>query len=313
MMKRFASLILLAAGTIHAQNQKEMTLQLQRDVSLLQEQLRTMQRNQDEKFAAITESLRNTLDQVNRLNSTLAVTQASLNEKLGDINRQVAAPISAVGAKVESMSDQFLGLSNTIADLNSRIGKLDAKVAELQKMVQVMQQPVAAPPPAAGAAPGDSAAAGVGAGSPAGVTVPSAGKLYNDAQRDFSAGSYDLALQGFQEYVKNYKTTQMAADAQFYIGEIHSRRENFDLAVKEYDKVIDDYSDSSRVANARYMKGVALMKLGRRSDAKKEFQTVVDKFPGSELAPRAKQYLKALGVNTSRAPAPVTKKTIRRK
>ncbi len=306
-LKTFVVLTIAANGLLSAQNQKEMTLQLQRDVTLIQEQLRTMQRAQDEKFAAITESLRNTLDQVNRLNATLAVTQATLNDKMGEINKQVSAPMTAVGSKVESMADQFQSLSNTIADLNSRIGKLDAKVVELQKMVQAVQTPVAPPPSSTTNPP----AAG---GGSAAATVPPAQKIFDDAQRDFSAGSYDLALQGFQEYVRNYATTQMAADAQFYVGEIYSRREDFDNAIKEYDRVINDYSDSSRVPNARYMKGIALMKLGKRSDAKKEFQTVVDKYPGNELAPRAKQYLKALGVNTSQAPTPVTKKaTVRRR
>ena len=305
-MNRFATLgllVLAAAESLRAQNQKDMVVQLQRDMALVQEQVRTMQRTQDEKFAGITESLRNTLDQVNRLNSTLAVIQSNINEKLGEINKQVSGPLNAVGSKVESMADQFQSLSNTIADLNSRIGKLDAKVVELQKIVQATQQPVVAPAPAGAVTTPPAGAAG----------VPPAEKIYVDAQRDFSAGSYDLALQGFQEYMKNYATTQMAADAQFFIGEIYSRREDFEAAIKEYDRVIDNYSDSSRVANARYMKGIALMKLGRRSDAKKEFQTVVDKYPGNDLATRAKQYLKALGVTTTQAPAPVTKKAVRRR
>ena len=300
-------LALVAAGSLCAQNQKDMIVQMQRDMALVQEQVRTMQRTQDEKFASITESLRNTLDQVNRLNSTLAVTQSNINDKLGEINKQVSGPLNAVGSKVDSMADQFQSLSNTIADLNSRIGKLDAKVVELQKMVQVMQQPVVAPP--AGNNNTAPPAAVPGNNNNGAASVPPAEKIYVDAQRDFSAGSYDLALQGFQEYVRNYGTTQMAADAQFFIGEIFSRREDFDTAIKEYDKVIESYSDSSRVANARYMKGIALMKLGRRSEAKKEFQTVVDKYPGNDLATRAKQYLKALGVTTTQAPAPVTKKT----
>jgi tol-pal system protein YbgF len=307
--KRFltVALVLLPASAplLPAQNQKDMIIQMQRDMSLMQEQIRTMQRTQDEKFAAITESLRNTLDQVNRLNATLAVTQATLNEKLGDITKNVSAPISAVGTKVDSMADQFQSLSNTVADLNSRIGKLDAKVVELQKMIQVMQQPVAPPP---STVPGGAPAAGGSA------TPPPAEKLYDDAQRDFSAGSYDLALQGFQEYLKNYGTSQMAADAQFFIGEIFFRRDDFEGAVKEYNKVIDNYADSSRVPNARYMKGVSYLKLSRRSDAKREFLYIVEKYPGHQLTPKAKDYLKVLGVNTSQAPAASgAKKTVTRK
>ena len=316
MMKRFTKfcfLAIAATGLLSAQNQKEMTLQLQRDVTLIQEQLKGMQRTQDEKIPVIHENLRNVLDLVTRLNASIAVLQSGMNEKLAEMNKQVAGPMNAVGTKVESMADQFQSLSNTIADLNSRIGKLDAKVVELQKMVQAVQAPVVVPPPST--PPAGAAANSGGAPAPISVaTVPPAQKIYDDAQRDFSAGSYDLALQGFQEYVKNYSTTQMAADAQFYIGEIYSRREDFDNAIKEYDRVIAEHSDSSRVPNARYMKGIACMKLGRRSEAKKEFQIVVDKYPGNELAIRAKQYLRALGVTTTQAPAPVTKKaTVRRR
>jgi tol-pal system protein YbgF len=325
MMNRLKRLVLLGMACLmaaSAQSQKDMTLQLQRDVTLLQEQLRAMQRTQDEKFGSIVESLRNTLDQVSRANQTVAVIQSSMGEKLAEINKQVSGPMTAVGSKVDSMADQFQSLSNSIADLNSRIGKLDARIVELQKMVQAVQTPVvvppaSTPPAAASGSSANSSGASTAAAAPATgnpAAVPPAQKIYDDAQRDLSAGSYDLALQGFQEFVRNYGTTQMAADAQFYIGEIYSRREDFETAIKEYDKVISDYSDSSRVANARFMKGVACMKLGRRTLAKKEFQTVVDKYPGNELANRSKEYLRALGVTTTQAPTPVTKKaTVRRR
>ncbi|MBS1831779.1 MAG: tol-pal system protein YbgF [Acidobacteria bacterium] len=297
------SIVLGASGILAAQNQKDMIIQMQRDMGLLQEQVRTMQRTQDEKFAGITENLRTTLDVVNRLTATLAVTQKDLNDKLGEITRNVSSPMTSMGGKVDSMADQFQGLSNSVADLNSRIGKLDARVAELQKMLQVIQAPPTAPP--AGDGGSGSAAASVnpgGAGNP--TSLASAQKIFDDANRDMLAGSFDLALQGFQDYLKNYGNTQQAADAQFYIGEVYFRRDDFDSAVKEYTKVMDSYPDSSRVADAHFKKGMALVKLGRRTDAKKEFQTVVDKFPGNPLVARSKDYLKALGVNTTQAPAP---------
>lgn len=297
---RFTSLLLVGsfmAATLAAQNQKDMIVQIQRDMALMQEQVRTMQRTQDEKFAAINESLRNTIDLLNRVNERLAVTQANMNEKLGEVTKNVSAPLTSVGTKVDSMADQFQSLSNTVADMNSRIGKMEAKVVELQKMVQAIQVPVTPPP---SPAPQQ---------QPQAAGPPPADKIFEDSQRDFSAGNYDLALQGFQEYLKHYGTTQQAADAQFFIGEVFFRRDDFDGAVKEYDKVIVDHSDSSRVANARYMKGVSLLKLSRRTEAKKEFQTLIDKYPGNSLVPKAKDYLKALGVNTAAAPSPSTKKT----
>lgn len=299
------SLVLGASGILGAQNQKDMIIQMQRDMGLLQEQVRTMQRTQDEKFAGLTENLRTTLDVVNRLTATLAVTQKDLNDKLGDITRNVSSPMTSMGGKVDSMADQFQGLSNSVADLNSRLGKLDARIAELQKMIQVIQTPPSAPPAGDGGGSAAAASLNPGNGGVAGSVPPgSAQKIFDDANRDMLAGSFDLALQGFQDYLKNYGNTQQAADAQFYIGEVYFRRDDFDNAVREYGKVMDNYPDSSRVADAHFKKGMALVKLGRRTDAKKEFQTVVDKFPGNPMVTRSKEYLKALGVNTTQAPAP---------
>jgi tol-pal system protein YbgF len=301
MMRSIGLLMLLGSGALMAQSQKDMILQLQRDMSLLQEQVKALQASQNERFTSLSTEFRVATELVQRLNATLAVQQASMTEKLNDITKNVSAPVAAVGSKVDSMADQFQSLSNSVADLNSRLGKVDAKIVELQKMVQAIQQPVAPPP---GAAP---------TGGTGGTSVPPAEKIYNDAQRDFTAGNYDIALQGFQEYLRNYGTTQLAADAQYFIGEVYFRRDDFEGAVKEYDKVIDNYSDSSRVANARFMKGISLMKLTRRSEAKKEFLTIVEKFPGHELVPRSKDYLKVLGVNTSQAPSAATKKSPVRK
>ncbi len=308
-MRRHTGLLILlsvSAGSsaLLGQSQKDMIIQLQRDMATVQDQLKALLQKQDEKFTvvndrqvALSTNLLSTLEEVRRLNATLAVTQATLNEKLGEITRNVSAPMNSIGSKVDGMADQFQSLSNSVADLNSRIGKLDAKVVELQKIMQTAGQTLTPPSSGGGTTPPG------GSGTP-----PPADKIYEDAQRDFSAGNWDLALQGFQGYLHNYGTTLQAADAQFYIGEIFFRRDDFPGAVEQYDKVINNYSDSNRVPNARYMKGVSLLKMSRRSDAKKEFLTIIEKYPGNPLVPKAKDYLKVLGVNTSQAPAPTAAK-----
>lgn len=299
-----------------AQSEKDMLRALQRDVTALTEQLRTIQQtqaSQNERMTAINENVRSALDVTTRLGQSLGGLEVTVRERLGEINKQVTQPLSGVSTKVDSMADQFQGLSNSVADLNARIGKLDQKVVELQKMLQAMpaSSPVAPP-----ATPGGGSAAGGGSpttpsGGGTASSVPPADRLYTDAQRDFSGGNYELALQGFKEYLKVYPDTLLAADAQFYIGEIHARRDNFEDAVKAYDAVIQTYSDSSRVPNARYMKGVALVKIGRRSDAAREFKIVSEKYPSHELAPKSRDYLKALGVTTTQAPG--SKKTSARR
>ena len=306
-MRLIPSALLIAAicPVVFGQNEKEMIRALQRDITAMQEQIKNVERTQstqNERLTAINENIRSALDVSTRLSQSLGGLEVTVKEKLGDITRQVSQPMSGIGTKVDSMADQFSNLSNSVADLNSRIGKLDAKVVELQKMMQALPAaPASTAPPAGGSASTATPSAG---GNPSSANVPPADKIFTDAQRDFGGGNYDLALQGFKEYIKAYGETLLAADAQFFVGEIHARRDNFEEAVKAYDGVIESYPDSSRVPNARYMKGVALVKIGRRSDAAREFKVVADKFPTHELAPKARDYLKALGVSTTQAPGP---------
>ncbi|HEY3742774.1 MAG TPA: tetratricopeptide repeat protein [Bryobacteraceae bacterium] len=305
-MKRHATLalvLLAAAWPIRAQNQKEMTLSLQRDVAALQDEVKQMKAAQDEKLAVINENLRNTLDLVTRINEKMAVLQTNTSDKLNDMTRQVGAPTQALSQKVDGMNDQFLNLSNTIAELNSRIGKLDSKLEDIKKMVQTIPANQA-PPQNTGNGNGGPQATNTGGGGTTSTAPAISGeKLFDDANRDYLAGNTDLALQGFTDYLKNFADSQRAPDAQFFIAEIYSRKEDFDNAVTAYDAVITNYPDSSRVPNAHYMKGVALVKTGRRADAAREFKIVVEKYPSNELAKKAKDYLKILGVPVSQVPA----------
>lgn len=305
------ALVLLAAsgGFLRAQSQKEMTLALQRDLTALLDEVKEMKKGktaQDERLTAIYENLRNATDLINRINEKMAVMQTNTADKLADITRQVSAPTLALGQKVDGMNDQFSNLGNTVAELNARIGKIDAKLEDVKKMIQTIPAGTA---PAPTTPQGAQAAANTGGGS--GAPMVSGEKLFDDANRDYLAGNADLALQGFTEYLKNFRDAQRAPDAQFFIAEIYSRKEDFEGAVKNYDAVIASYPDSSRVPNAHYMKGVALVKTGRRADAAKEFKIVSEKYPSNELAKKAKDYLKILGVPVSQAPA--QKKTTKRR
>ena len=308
-MKRYLglTLVLLAAAArpVRAQSQKDMTLALQRDLSSLIEEVKELRKGktaQDTQLAVILDNVRGLTDAIRSVNEKTAVLQTTMTEKLNDITRQVGAPTQALGQKVDGMNDQFTNLSNTVAELNSRIGKLDAKLEDVKKMLQTIP-PAAAP---ATAQPPQQQAANNGS-----AQMVSGEKLFDDANRDYLAGNADLALQGFNEYLKNFRDAQRAPDAQFFIAEICSRKEDFDNAIKGYDAVVSMYPDSSRVPNAHYMKGVALVKTGRRADAAKEFKIVSEKYPTNELAKKAKDYLKILGVPVSQAPA--QKKTTKRR
>lgn len=147
--------------------------------------------------------------------------------------------------------------------------------------------PAGSQPPAGGAS---------GAGS-----APSADTLYSNGLRDITSGKYDLARQEFLDYLKYYGETDLASNAQFYLGEIAYSQKNYDQAVAEFDKVLSNYPKSFKLAPAHLKKGMALIELGQKTAGVRELRDVVKRFPGTEEERRARAKLKELGVGVTAA------------
>ena len=284
---RVCLLVILSLPLLSLAGTKEDLQALSRDVALLRDDLRTMQKTLSELAVVVNQIL----DSSNKNNRDLAVMDATFRDRLKELERTAAAPAAGVGAKVDQMASEFGGLKESVADLTARMGKLQQQILDLANVIKVMQAPPA-PPPAAGGSP-------TAAGTP---QVP-AETLYANAMRDKSGGRLDLAIAQFQDYLKSYGSTELAPNAQFQIGEIYYSQADFENALTEFDNVLEKYPENNKTADAMYMKGHTLVKLGRRNDGAKEFRSLLARYPDSELAGKAKAALKTLGVSGAVAPA----------
>ena len=106
----------------------------------------------------------------------------------------------------------------------------------MNNTLKVMQAPLA-PPPSAGGAPGAT-------GPPAGLNSQD---LFNQAKRDESMGNLDLALSGYQQFLKYYDTTDQAPAVQFQIGQIYYNKGDFANAAKAFDGCLERYAENVRV------------------------------------------------------------------
>ena len=125
--------------------------------------------------------------------------------------------------------------------------------------------------------------------------------LYNNALRDYNSGNFDLASQEFGDYLKYYQNTDLAGNAQFYLGDIAYRQGNYEAAVKSYDTVIEQYPDGNKAAAAQLKKGYALLELGQRQAGVRELNALITRYPRSIEAQQAKDRLKKLGAASSTA------------
>jgi tol-pal system protein YbgF len=194
------------------------------------------------------------------------------------------------------------------------MGKLNQQITDAQNAIQGIDAKLSAsaPPPVA-AAPGTRGAAapagglppipgtvpaGAGGGSaalPPGA-APSADLLYSNGLRDLNGKKYDLATQEFGDYLKYYGSTDLASNAQFYLGEIFFAQQQYDHAIDSYSKVIDNYPKSFKLAPAHLKRALALINLGEKNSGVSELRMVVKSYPGTDEERRAKAKLQELGL-----------------
>ncbi|MEN6603274.1 MAG: outer membrane protein assembly factor BamD [Bryobacteraceae bacterium] len=290
-MKPIRSIWLLAVVlALPCAAQKREIQDLQRDVALLQDDVKSMRKTLDESMTALKVLTQQILDTVNRINTGMAVMDNTVRDRLKDQEKSVIAPVAGVGTKIDQMTTEFSYVKETVTEMNTRMGKLERQVLDLGNSIKTLNAPPAPP---------DSSSTTTGGGA-AGV---SAEQLYESALRDKSAGHLEMALQQFAEYLRLFGTTQSAPNAQYQIGEIYYQNGDYAPALKAFDTLLEKYPENNKTRDGMYMKGMALMKLGRRTDATRQFQDLIDAYPNSEQATKAKAQLRSQGVTASKAKA----------
>ena len=270
-------------------------IELQRDVTSLLQGQKDIATQVTQDHTVMRTLIEQSNDTVGKLNGTMSGLQKSVQDVQANS-----------GARLDTMSTQVQGLSDNLEEIKSRLGKLNQQLVDLQNTVQSVDAKIsggAVPPGAAPAsAPGGANMQPTGspAGSPAG-SAPSADTLYSNGLRDITSGKYDLARSEFQDYLKYYGDTDLASNAQFYLGEIAYSQRQYSQAVGEYEKVLTNYPKSFKLAPARLKKGMALIEMGQKTPGVKELREVVKRYPGTEEERRARAKLKELGVAATAA------------
>src|SRR5216684_1932923 len=266
-------------------------IELQRDVTSLLQGQKDLSTQVTQDNTVMKTLIQQSGDNVGKLSSTMS----SLQKSVQDVQANS-------GARLDTMSTQVQGLSDNLEEIKSRLGKLNQQLVDLQNTVQSVDAKISgggagsgmSSQPASSVRPPSGAAAG---GGPA----PSADTLYSNGLRDITGGNYEIARKEFLDYLKYYGDTDLASNAQFYLGEIAYSQKNYDQAVTEYDHVLTNYPKSFKLAPAHLKKGMALIELGQKTAGVRELRDVVRRFPGTEEERRARAKLKELGVAVTAA------------
>jgi tol-pal system protein YbgF len=212
-------------------------------------------------------------DNVNKMGSAVQNLQKTLGQQTSD-----------AGSKVDQISGQVQALHDAVDELKARLAKVSKQLDDMQ----TAQQNITVPP--SGSQPG-----GPGGAANNVPQAPPADQLYNDGLRDYNANKNDLASQEFAQYLQVYGNTDLAGNAQFYLGEIAYRQGNFAGAVQSYNKVLDQYPGGNKTAAAQLKKAYALLELGQRDAGVQELRSLISRYPKSPEALQARDRLTKLG------------------
>lgn len=235
----------------------------------------------------------------------LAIALASLTDTLKTVNSTLTTRFDQqADASRKTFADQKLLIDNMGNDLrvirersdetNVRLSSLDQEIEALRAAVTAMQQAAVAIPPALPADPNAPAPVPAPAAPPPSIAGLSPRRMFDQAQADYYAGQWSLAIQGFDAFMKTFPTSDLADDAQLNIAESLSGAGKNAEAVNAYSEVIKRYPNGNAVPDAYYKRGLAQEKLGHVDAARESWQTLVKMYPESDAGRLAKQGLDRL-------------------
>ncbi|HUL40535.1 MAG TPA: tol-pal system protein YbgF [Burkholderiales bacterium] len=206
--------------------------------------------------------------------------QAAKNQGLLDLLTQ----IQALKVDLDKLRGQIEVQANDIESIEKRqkdfYVDLDTRLRRLEQSSQTL-----APAPETG---------GAKPGKPGGANAETETKSYETAYNLFKAGNYAGAVTAFQNFIKEYPSSNLASSAQYWIGNAYFAQRDFKNAIASQQKLLDVYPDSSKAPDAMLNIASSQQELGNDTAAKKTLKELIAKYPVSDAADKAKKRLSAI-------------------
>jgi tol-pal system protein YbgF len=211
-----------------------------------------------------------------------------VDERLGRIEHvnqgllQLSQRIDALEAQMRQMRGELEELQNT----NDTLRKQQRDMyADLDRRLTAQQ----AGAKIAGSGSGDGAAGGGGAGDGGGDQA-----AYTRAFDALKSTDYAGAITRFRDFLRTYPQSQLAGNAQYWLGEAYYVTHDYDNAALAFRAVGEQYPQSPKVADAQVKLGLTLIDQKKLVEARLTLKQVVQRFPGTDAAKLATTRLQTI-------------------
>ena len=254
------------------------TLSMMQQLDSLTAAVQNLQKTVDTQTAVLKTLIEQANENVNTMKATVTELHGSMQQNL-----------ASTGARFDAMTSQMQALSESLDEAKARLSKLSEQMAQMQNILTTLPTQ---PNPTPGTTPGSPGATG----APGATPVPDADSLYTQGLSYYTGGQWDLSIQSFQDYLKYYKDTDRASNAQYYIGECYYSQKDYKHAIEAYDLCSEKYPSGNKAAAAQLKKGFSLLALDEKTAGVRELRSLIQRFPDSPESELARQRLKKLGI-----------------
>jgi tol-pal system protein YbgF len=252
------------------------------------EQSRRIDALKDELAARLTR-LDESLKSLSAANPALELVQQLeiLRQELKQMRGQMEVLGNEVQLAAKRQRDMYV-------DLDARIKRFEG-TAGAAPAASAATVPGGTPPASAtGTPPAPSAPSGAPPPQAASTPQPAEASAYELAQGQRRIGNYQGAIAAFQNFIAQYPKSQLAARAQYWIGDSYYNLRDYKSAIASQQKLIATYPDSATIPDALLNIASCQLELGDAAAARRTMDGLVTRYPTSEAAEKARRRLATL-------------------
>jgi tol-pal system protein YbgF len=119
-------------------------------------------------------------------------------------------------------------------------------------------------------------------------------QLYETTLATYKKAEYEQALIGFKSFIEKYPKSDLADNAQFWVGECYMGLKQYEQAILAYQEVIKKYPKGNKVPNAMLRQAFAFYEIKDKVSSRLLLKKIIKKYPDSSEAKIASAKLKTL-------------------
>lgn len=226
---------------------------------------------------------------IDRLQSALADTRANLHEVQQEVS-SFREKVGEVRYRFDRRIESTVGASDQkIQELERRITQIDKELKDQALLLQAREQEWKQFQEAlrAGEIKGL-------AEEKTPILSEEESKDYEDAMKLLEEKNYRVAIVRLKDFLRKHPQSELADNAQYWIGECYYALKEFDQAILEFNEVRLNYPKGDKAPAALLKQAFAFAELGGQVETRFIFQELVEQYPESEEAAKAKEKLERL-------------------